>query len=226
MRKKQTQKTAGFGAIGVIVIVVAIALIGLVAWRFYDASKSKTTSSTTTSSTQANTKTPVKADPYAGWKTYCDTVEEACFKYPADWTIDPSNQNGIVSASILNPAHSIVGNYTNGDTRDGAPAPYYVAAVEDLSVPSSNFKVLGGFVATGASVSPEYKVVDTTFTAGAAAGQQATLENTARFTYKDGHLEGTFMLQPGAMTQDQAKTWFTTADAKTALLIARSFYLE
>ena len=38
-------KSAGFGAVGVAVIVAAVALLGLVGWRIYDANKSKQDSS-------------------------------------------------------------------------------------------------------------------------------------------------------------------------------------
>jgi len=172
---------------------------------------------------------PPKVDPYAGWKSYCDLVEKACFKYPADWTINVNapNQYNMISASLENPAHSLVGNYMNSDTRDGFLNPYHVAVLEDLATPSANLKVLGGFVATTATVSPEYKVVDTKFTTGLVAGQQATAEDTARLTYRDAHT-GSLELRPmGAnVAQDQAKAWFTTDDAKTVELIVKSFYLE
>jgi len=234
MRKKQSERTAGFGIIGVVLIVVALAVIGLLAWRFYDASKSKTPSSTANhtssgSSSQANTQTPPpKVDPYAGWQTYCDTVEKACFKYPSGWTIDPSDQNNIVSVTLENSTKTLVGSYTNYDTRDGFQMPYYTAALEDLSTPSAIYKVLGGFVASTATVNPQYKVVDSSFTIGLTVGQQASVNNTARFTFADkntGHLE-IYPTSANGMTSNQATTWFTTDDAKTALLIARSFYTE
>src|SRR5258708_14984525 len=129
------------------------------------------------------TPTPV-ADPYAGWKTYCDTVEKTCFKYPADWTLDPSNKNGIVSVTVENSTKSLVGSYTNYDTRDSAQAPYYVAALEGRSTINVSYKALGGFVASAATVSPQYKVVDSTPTTGLIVGQQASVANTARFTFK------------------------------------------
>lgn len=238
MHKKQSEPTAGFGIIGVALIVVAVAIIGLLAWRFYDASKSQTPSSTashtssSSSSTQATTQTPPpKVDPYAGWKTYCDDVEKACFKYPSDWTVsvtNASNSYGIVSASLKNPALSVIGNYQNDDTRDSMLAPYYVAALEDPSTANASIKVLGGFNATTATVYPEYKVVDTSLTTGLAAGQQASVENTARFTFKNNRA-GSLDIKPmgaNGMTQDQAKAWFTSGDAKTAELIAKSFYFE
>lgn len=171
------------------------------------------------------------ADPYAGWKSYCDAVEKACFKYPADWTVATSstaNTLGMVSASIDDPSHSISGNYMNSDTRDGFNNPYYVADLEELATPSSDLKVLGGFVATTATVYPEYKVVDTSFTASLTAGQQGMTEDTARFTFKD-KKTGSLYIRPATvtgMTPDQAKAWFTTDDAKTALLVTKSFYLE
>jgi hypothetical protein len=77
MYKKQTQKTAGFGVIGV--VVVAVALVGLVAWRFYDASKGKAASRTlSTSGSQANKPQPI-VDPYAGWQSATLKYEKATF---------------------------------------------------------------------------------------------------------------------------------------------------
>ena len=231
MHKQQSEKTAGFGIIGVALIVVAVAFIGLLVWRFYDASKSQTPSSTasqtsSSSSTQAKTQTP---DPYAqGWKSYCDDVKKACFKYPADWTADlPSQSTGTVG--LRSPTGSVVGTYTNNDTRDSAPAPFYTAALEDLSTPNASLKVVGGFDPSMATASPRYKVVDTSFTTGLTIGQQASMTNTARLTFKDGNMTGHLEIFPtsaNGMTVDQAKAWFTSGDAKMAELIVKSFYFE
>lgn len=232
MSKTEINKSAGFGAVGVVIIVVAVAFVGLVAWRVYDASKTKSTSSTSqgsssTGNSQANNQTP-PTDPYAGWKTYCDAVERACFKYPSDWTISPSSQNNIVSVTLKSSTGSVLGGYTNYDTRDGAQVPYYTASLDDLTTVNASYKVVGGFDASSASVYPRYKVVDVSSTTGLTAGQQTTMTNTARFTFKDkntGHLE-IYPTSTTGLTADQAKTWFTSSDAKTALLIAQSFYLE
>ena len=105
-------------------------------------------------------------------------------------------------------------------------APYYVAALDELSTPNESYKVLGGFTTSTATVTPEYKVVDTTFTTGLTAGQQTNMENTARFTFKDSKAGSLWFYPAGNMTVDQAKAWFTTDDAKTAELIVKSFYLE
>jgi hypothetical protein len=114
MRKKETNKSAGFGAVGVVLIVVAVALVGLIAWRVYDASKTKSTSSTSqtssnTGSSQANNQTQA-ADPYVGWSQYCSTQEKSCFKYPSNWTtknvgaVDPAG-DGI---QLTSPSGTII----------------------------------------------------------------------------------------------------------------------
>ena len=59
------------------------------------------------------------ADPYAGWKTYCDSTEKACFKYPSDWTASVHGQGNLLSVSLRNPSGNVLGNYMNNDTRDG-----------------------------------------------------------------------------------------------------------
>lgn len=228
MTKKPIQKAAGFGLMGIAAIIVTLAVIGLVAWRFYDTTKTKTAvSSTTSSKDQASTKPSPKIDPYTNWKTYCDTSEKACFKYPSDWKITTSDQ-GFVSVLASSPTGSTSASYTNSDTRDGADAPYYTAALEALNIPNADYRVLGGFVVTDSASMPQYKVVDNSFTTGLTVGQQGTTSNTARFTFKDSTRTGKLEAYPLAnnMTQDQAKAWFASADAKTALMITQSFYFQ
>lgn len=212
----------GFGVIGILLVVIAIGLIGLIGWRVWEAGQTKT------SNTSANSQSATQSDPYAGWKTYCDDVEKACFKYPADWTINSSTQNNIVSVTLKNPTGSLTGSYADYDTRDGASVFYYTASLEDLSTVNESYKAVGGFDASSLAVYPRYKVVDVTSTTRLVAGQQTTMTNTARFTFKDentGHLEIAPTTTTG-FTAGQAKAWFATSDAKTALLIVKSFYLE
>lgn len=222
------KKQQGFGTISILIIIAAIALVGFIGLRVYDASQSKSNGQVDKPSNQNGSTTGSQpADPYAGWKTYCDTTEKACFKYPADWTIDPSNQNGIVSVTFKNPTASVFGSYVNYDTRDGRESPYFTTDMQELSVANANYKVVGGFNSSTPSVAPEYRVVDSKFTVGLKIGQQATLVNTARFTFNNmntGHLQ--LLPKTSGMTQDQAKAWFASDDAKTALLIAKSFHIE
>ena len=108
-------------------------------------------------------------------------------------------------------------------------APFYTAALEDLSEPNASFRVVGGFVASSATVTPQYRVVDTSLAKNLVVGQQTTMENTARFTFKNGMMTGHLEISPansGSMTQGQAKAWFSDGDAKTALLIAKSLSLK
>lgn len=225
---KIDHKNTGFGVVEIIIAVVVVLVVGLVGWRLYDASKNKPSASTQQpSSSQPNEQT--SSDPYAGWKTYCDDAQKACFKYPSDWTVDPSSQNGIVSVTLKSPSGAVVGGYVNSDTRDGVEMPYYTASVDGLSMPDSKYKVVGGFTFSGSDLSPRYKVVDASFASGLKPGQQTSLTNTARFTYKDGsttgHLEA-YPISASGFTSDQAKAWFGSDDAKTALQVVRSFSLR
>lgn len=78
----QNKRTSGFGATGIIVVIVAIALVGLVVWRFYDASTTKTASQTASTSGSQT-----KADPYTGWQSATLKYEKASFKYPSTWKL-------------------------------------------------------------------------------------------------------------------------------------------
>lgn len=104
--------------------------------------------------------------------------------------------------------------------------PYYVSALEDLTKENANFKIIGGFVLGSTNV-PSYKIVDKSFTSEAIVNQVANITNTARFTFTDKH-PGSLEIQPmdQTFTEAQARLWFAGEDAKTALLIVKSFYIQ
>lgn len=225
MKISQNQK--GFGVVEVIVIIVVLALIVVGGWYVWQA-QNRPTGQQPSANTPSATNNNTAVDPYEGWKLYCDEVRKACFKYPADWTLDTQDVDGAVSVSVLNPAKTIVATYNSEDTRDGATMPYYVADIEATA--DNDYKVLGGFVApaTSAIFTPEYKVVDASFVVGAAEGQEAMITNTARFTRPDGR-NGSFRVYPASASEksrDDAKTWFQSDDAKAGLLVADSFYFK
>ena len=216
-----------FGAIAIIAAILIFAALGYSGYRLNNHfSKSSTVTSKPTSSTQTGMQTQA-ADLYVGWKTYCDlSVEKACFEYPPNWTIDSSNQDGIASVLVKNPSGSVGINYTSADTRDGTTVPYYTVSIDDTATASS-LKVVGGFFPAITNVTPRYKVVDQASTIGLTVGQQTSIISTARFTFKDhttGHLEA-YPINTN-FNVSQAKNWFSTDDAKTVLLIMKSFYLE
>ena len=81
MRKLQKNEN-GFSAVEIVLVLVIIVLIGAVGWLVYKdnhkntTTSAKSTSASTKSSTSTSTKTtttPAATNPYAGWKTYCDT---------------------------------------------------------------------------------------------------------------------------------------------------------
>lgn len=57
MSKKETNTSAGFGIVGAVLIVVAVALVGLIGWRVYDTSKTKSASSSSQGSSNNQSST-------------------------------------------------------------------------------------------------------------------------------------------------------------------------
>ncbi|MEI9913935.1 MAG: hypothetical protein WDN66_02945 [Candidatus Saccharibacteria bacterium] len=82
----------GFGAIGVLIIVVVIFAIGFSGWAVYHHNhKTKPVVTTkTTANTKQNSstkKTTQQTNPYAGWQTYTSSVGSFALKYPSTWQI-------------------------------------------------------------------------------------------------------------------------------------------
>lgn len=215
----------GFGVAGIVVVLVAVAALGFVVWRVWDTGQARVSDSP---NQQANNQTnnDQPADPYAGWKTYCDDTKGACFKHPSGWNVETTSLGGgIAGANIKNANDSVTGTYVSSDTRDGTDIAYHAAVVEKVN---ADYSVVGGFGTSTPTIIPRLKIVDIKFANDLKAGSDGTMANTARFTFKDGST-GSLEFRPtnyAGMDSAQAKAWFTSDDAKTALLILKSFHLK
>lgn len=105
IRQKQNQR--GFTAVEALIIIVVLAAIGVAG---YFVAKHADTKNTPTAITQSTQTASTTANPYAGWKSYCSSVEGVCLKFPTNWTLtvgssaNPnllSNQAEITSPSGL-----------------------------------------------------------------------------------------------------------------------------
>jgi len=220
-------KQSGFGVIVIIVAIVALVILGYAGYRIYTAQTSKPVSTTNTTTNQTNGNNTNQnantqaVDPYAGWKTYCDTIEKSCFKYPGNWTLN-SNSVGVTS-----PTGSVVINYIGNDQGYDAQVQFYTVSLDSLTATNTNLKVVGGFESATSNVTPYYKLVDHSQTTNLVVGRQTSFAKKADFSFPD-HSLGSLQAFPINTNFDitQAKTWFSSDDAKTALLIEKSFYLE
>jgi hypothetical protein len=98
MRNRQLNNN-GFGALGVLAVIVVLVLAGGAGVYVYHRNhKAKTVSTSTTAKTSTSTKTTTTTttapNPYSGWKTYTSAVSGFSFKYPSNWTLQSSTNNG------------------------------------------------------------------------------------------------------------------------------------
>lgn len=238
-RTMKEPSQTGFAITLAVVAVVALAAAGAIGWSVYSSKKVQASSQAQEVKAPANDQsqasaTAPKVDPYVGWKTYC--IEGTCFKYPSDWTIKigESKTKGTVSAGISNPSGSVTGDFgrNNPTVSSGMIPSAYIASLDELSMPNANYKVVGEIYTSDTSPhAPVYAVLDNSFAAKQTVGQQPNVEQPARLSFKHG--SGYFWLSTPPLQPwnkpvdvDKAKAWFNTDDAKTALLIAKSFYLE
>jgi hypothetical protein len=235
--KKVSLNQKGFGLVGALIaLAVLVVLGGAGAYVYHRDHKTKPTTSndnqstqtTSNNSTQTNNNnnssaSTTKTDPYAGWKTYTDTTYHYSFKYPTDWTATVGSAQG-QSVSVRNPGNSVLVAYENPFIKAGGTGSFYAADVEDASS-STSLKIVGG--AFAANNLPSYWVINGSMlkTYPLAVGQTSTFETAARFTDQGSANDAQLTAYPiGTVftSTDQAKTWFASADAKTALLILES----
>ena len=236
----------GFGLLGILLILLVLVVVagsGVYVWhRDHKAKKPVSSQATTTASTTGSSKsdssssTAAPADPHAGWKSYCDTTYHYCFKYPTDWTLtvqlaaqQPCDAGQV---TIANADGTVDVSYQNDNNDDGNLSAITPTSVEASNSANQGVTVLGSYLsATGSNYLPSYTVIDSSLltTYPLTVGTSTQFPEPAEFTDQGtGTMSctGSFTSTPAQPvgTLDDAKAWFTTADAKTSLLILKSFY--
>lgn len=234
-QRSNQENQLGFGLFSVLMLIVVLVLVvasGVYAWHRDHKAKGNATSHTTTMASTAGSgsksggsgSTAASADPYAGWKTYCDSTISSCFKYPPDWNA-VSGFPGAFEDSDDKAYTSLSG----GTTKDRAQDTVYVQSAEGITTSATPLTILG-YIDNN---EPGYGVYDSSYLAsiGIKAGMTAQLvDGNYAFNGKVGDVS--LVATPGEngyaaiTTFVQAQNWFSTPAAQTCLKALRSFYYE
>ena len=215
----------GFGAIEGLLVLVVIAIIGFTGWYVWHA-KQTTDKNLTSGSSSAPVFNKVKNNTYAGWKTYCDSATKDCFEYPQTWKL--SSEPKI--AEVVGPSGSVSVEYSNPSSADvGGPQTFHTTSLATLAKADSTLKIIGGYYPSNNS--PEYALIDSSLIHKYSLSVGKTTDNVGYFGYSSNG--GSASLTASLYGADYAPTplspvdsWFSNADAKTALLILQSFYKQ
>jgi hypothetical protein len=245
--KKLSLNNKGFGLIGVLVIILVLALAGGAGIYVYHKNhKAKATTTTVAtgkknsgSSSKADdgSTSTGKADPYAGWKTSCDSAYHYCFRYPTGWTISGSTSSKAGESgqvTVLNPAKTLQVSYVNSYTQDSGVVDFNTTALTKLTSASEDLTVVGGYYATSGVVgnfAPSYRVVDSSLldTYPLTVGKASQFPSNPRFTDKAASTySGSFALTPATSinTTSERDAWLSGSDTKTGVKILESLYYK
>lgn len=231
---KQSRKNqSGFGII--LILLIAAVIVGLTVTGFLVYRHNKNTAVTTSTSQKSTTNT--QQNVYANWKIYCDNFYHYCFKYPQDWVLSSNaatKVGDIAGASLLNPAKTTSVSYGIPDTHDRGLLAFFVASIDKLTLANQDLTVVGGYIPTsgdnglaGNNV-PSYQVVDSSLlnTYPLTIGQTTKFPTNPDFTVKNFQALGSFKIRPAITinTISDSLSWLNSTDAKTGLLILKSFY--
>jgi hypothetical protein len=210
----------GFGVVGVLLALVVLAgAVGAGVYVYHKDHKSAATTTVSTQGTSGTTVATTKLDPYAGWKSYCDTGSHYCFKYPANWTLSTSADQ----ATVLNASASTEVDYADPYVHDGGALDFVPVSVNNLSVTGLQAKILGG-VYTPAN-EPDYGVVDASQLAAypVTVGQPMSFPSPLHFTDMNANGSPIAAFRARATTsmasESDAQAWFSSSDGQTSLKI-------
>ena len=186
--------------------------------------------------------TPATTNPYAGWKSDCDSQAKTCFYYPSTWTAKPSLGNEGIDISNAStvvdeiPAPTVCSTQTTPPA--GATGQVYVTSIDRLTS-SLNLKVVGGYWLDHLNnaplymYNPKYQLVrsDLVSSYKLQTGSTATFpEAWACSGYGVNNLGNAFAAPGGSTAYNDstqsALSWFNTTDAKTSLKILESAYSQ
>jgi hypothetical protein len=230
----------GFGLIAILLAIVVLALVaGGGVYVYHKDHKTKVVTNSTKTSTSSTSKsssgsTTATTNPYAGWKTYCDTTYKYCFKYPGSWKLvtelSAQQSGGTGQVGLTSADGSVTVSYINVNNHDHAISQLSTMDVETITGASQKFSIVGGYISYGSGFLPMYNLADSSLleTYSVAVGQTSSFPTTASFTDLDTDYLGSFFSQPTQQlnTVADAQAWFTTADAQTSLLILKSLYYQ
>lgn len=227
------KKDGGFGVSVVLLVALVIALVCGGGYYVYSRNHKKSAAAINKPNSNNASQTPSKdntqaantelADPYVGWKNFCDTTLKACFKYPSDWTPVVGSTNAFENSSQTGYA-----SLTGPTIKDGGSENAYIAKVEDTTPPIDGLKVVGFF---SEDSKPIYQIHDSSL-----SFDQLIVGSTIKFpsiNYRFNDKYGNHIglsVTPNingyaAITNaEQAKAWFNSDEGKTGLKIAQSFY--
>lgn len=230
---KKSQK--GFAVVEGLLILVIVGLIGFVGWYVWHNRATKTTNSPATSTSaiveQKTTPTATKpaVDPYAGWKTYCDSTINGCFRYPADWADIGAGTD--VKALGTNKDETIVLEYAEPVNGNGGLGDFLTKSIDSLTTTDTTYKVVGGYYTIGNI--PGYNLADTSLTQqlGLSVGKTTKISNNDLYFTKNSskatlvaHYDNTS--GSSSIAASVANPWFTSTDGKIALKIVQSYYVK
>jgi hypothetical protein len=243
-------KSNGFGLVSAFIVIVVIAAIGLSGWAVYRhehktktvvATKTVATSKTNQTSSTKKTTTQPPANPYAGWKTYCDTLYHYCFQYPTTWQLSVNSTaqsiGSLGQVTLLSPTKAVSIAYTNAFTKDSNSVNFMPTTISKLTAANQAVTLVGGYIPTSGDNGiagnniPEYLVVDSSFltTYPLTIGQLGQFPSNPNFSDQyaaDARYNGSLVAKPAIVinTVTQSETWLDSADAKTGVQILESFY--
>jgi hypothetical protein len=107
--KKSGINQSGFGAIGLVLVVVLVGLIAAAGWIAYQRNRPAKSPAAMVSTPTPTPVPSIAGGPYAGWKTATLKYEKISYNYPTNWIVKddsidvPKSQNGCAY-----PGHDVV----------------------------------------------------------------------------------------------------------------------
>jgi len=222
---------AGFSAVELVIVVVVLVLLGVVGYVVYKNHHKSATPTLLYQNNPAAPKTPSATNSYSGWKSYCDTIDNGCFKYPSNWELTTSDIDGQTSVQVSSPGETATATYKTLPATIVTPqssVDFYAVSTNAVSTVNANLKVVGGYF-TSSNI-PYYYLVE----ASSLSTYPLTTDQTSQFeAIPDYNLMnstnfGSFYAydsQKGpAGAAAQAQAWYSTSDAQDSLLVVQSFY--
>jgi hypothetical protein len=229
---KISKNRKGFSAVEGLLIILILVVIGGVGYMVYhNDHKAKTVSASTTAgktSTASSTKstTETTANPYAGWKQYCDGIDKYCFKYPSTWQFSDKSFPGQSYVTLTDPSDSVLAIYNNPYSGDGITGSSFTANLIAPLASDKNISVIGGYWAEQAG-SPMYMIVNSSDISPDTVTSGTVQLNSNQFTDTDNTAKnGTMTLMPTTSSNElpasQVNSWLNSKDTQTGVLILKS----